>query len=63
MKRIVLICGLIAGLVVSIIMSISMITCYNNPDYKVGNSAMIVGYLSMLVGVFNYLCGRKKLQG
>ncbi len=49
MKKNVLVFGLISGLVVSTIMSISMLTINNNPEIELGNTAMIVGYLSMLV--------------
>ncbi len=49
MKKNVLVFGLISGLVVSTIMSISMLTINNNPEIELGNTSMIVGYLSMLV--------------
>ena len=49
MKKNVLVFGLISGLVVSTIMSISMLTINNNPQIELGNTSMIVGYLSMLV--------------
>lgn len=49
MKKNVLVFGLISGLVVSTVMSISMLTINNNPEIELGNTSMIVGYLSMLV--------------
>lgn len=49
MKRIVLICGLLAGLVASATMAISMTACYKNPNAHVSSSSMVIGYLSMLI--------------
>lgn len=49
MKKIVLVFGLISGLVVSLTMAISMLTVNNNPEIELGNTSLIVGYLSMLV--------------
>jgi flagellar biosynthesis protein FliQ len=49
MKKNVLVFGLISGLVVSLTMAISMLTVNNNPEIELGNTSLIVGYLSMLV--------------
>jgi hypothetical protein len=49
MKRTVITSGLIAGCLVSTFMAISMFYCYKNPDKMMGESSMIIGYLSMLI--------------
>ena len=46
MRRIILICGLIAGLIVSSTMVYSMILCYRSNKFE-GN--MLLGYASMLI--------------
>lgn len=46
MKRIILICGLIAGLIASSTMVYSMILCYRSNKFE-GN--MLLGYASMLI--------------
>lgn len=50
MKKNVLVFGLISGAIVSTIMAISMITIAEcNPEVSLGNTSMIIGYLSMLI--------------
>lgn len=61
MKKIVLVFGLIAGLIVTASMAVSISLCYNDPAMLAGGTAMVIGYLSMIiafsmiyVGVKNY---------
>ncbi|MDB5251420.1 MAG: hypothetical protein JWP27_589 [Flaviaesturariibacter sp.] len=49
MKRIVLTYGLIAGLIVSAFMATSMLTLAGDASFEHGATAMIVGYLGMLI--------------
>jgi hypothetical protein len=49
MKRIVIICGLIAGAVVSAFMSTTMLLTANDEKVHTGISSMVVGYLGMLI--------------
>jgi hypothetical protein len=49
MKKTVFTYGIIAGLIVATIMSISMVYYRNNPGDVSNSSAMVIGYLSMLI--------------
>jgi ethanolamine transporter EutH len=58
MKRIVLICGLIAGAIVSTFMVTSTAACYEKQDFDgslwVGYASMILAFSLIFVGVKNY---------
>ncbi len=56
MKKIVLVCGLIAGLIVSSLMVITIAACYNNPNFQ-GN--MVLGYASMILSFSAIFVGIK----
>jgi hypothetical protein len=58
MKKIVLICGLIAGLIVASMMVITVAICYNTGNFE---GSMVLGYATMLlafslifIGIKNY---------
>lgn len=61
MKKIIIICGLIAGLIVTSIMLLSISGCITGSDFEGGIGSMLLGYSSMViafsmifVGIKNY---------
>src|ERR1051326_5276887 len=59
MKKIVLVCGLIAGLIVSSLMVITIAACYNNPNFQ---SNMVLGYASMILSFSAIFVGIKMFR-
>ncbi|MGZ3810464.1 MAG: DUF4199 domain-containing protein [Mucilaginibacter sp.] len=58
MKKIIIICGLIAGLIVTSWMLVSISGCYSNPDFEgnmlLGYTTMLVAFSLVFVGIKNY---------
>lgn len=58
MKKIVIVCGLIAGLIVATVMAITAGMCYSSGSYEgsmlLGYATMIVAFSLVFVGIKNY---------
>jgi NADH:ubiquinone oxidoreductase subunit 6 (subunit J) len=58
MKRIVIVCGLIAGLIVSAMMVISIAFCYKKGNFEgniwLGYTSMLIAFSLIFVGIKNY---------
>ncbi len=58
MKKIILVCGLIAGLIVTSVMLVSMTMCGQDIDYEngmiYGLGSMILAFSLIFVGIKNY---------
>lgn len=59
MKKNVLVFGLIAGAIISLMMVVSILWCYNDPNFK-GN--MVLGYAGMLVAFSFVFVGIKNFR-
>ena len=62
MKKTVLTCGIISGLIVTAIMTTSMVYYRNNPGQVSNSSAMVIGYLSMLIAFALIYVGIKRYR-
>lgn len=58
MKKNVLVFGLISGAIISAMMVFSVLSCYNDPDYKgnmvLGYAGMLIAFSFIFVGIKNY---------
>ena len=58
MKKIVIVCGLIAGLIVATLMLISVNMCYSSGNFEgsmlIGYASMILAFSLVFVGIKNY---------
>ena len=58
MKKIVLVCGLIAGIIVTAMMVISIAVCYNSGNFEgnmwLGYATMLIAFSLIFVGIKNY---------
>ncbi|RYD58634.1 MAG: DUF4199 domain-containing protein [Sphingobacteriales bacterium] len=61
MKKVVIVCGLIAGVLISAFMGYSMVLCYNNPDAH-GLSSMLVGFAAMFLAFSLVFVGIKNFR-
>ncbi|GAB3910863.1 hypothetical protein GCM10028803_51070 [Larkinella knui] len=59
MKKIVLVCGLIAGIILTCVMVVSTAVCYTNNNYE-GN--MVLGYASMILAFSLIFVGIKNFR-
>jgi hypothetical protein len=62
MKKTVLTCGIISGLIVTAIITTSMVYYHNNPGKVSNSSAMVIGYLSMLIAFALIYVGIKRYR-
>ncbi|GEO11849.1 DUF4199 domain-containing protein [Segetibacter aerophilus] len=62
MKKTVLTYGIISGLIVTAIMTTSMVYYRNNPGRVSNSSAMVIGYLSMLIAFALIYVGVKRYR-
>ncbi|MGA0559355.1 DUF4199 domain-containing protein [Larkinella sp. VNQ87] len=58
MKKIILVCGLIAGLILTAVMVISTAMCYQNENFEgnmaLGYASMVLAFSLIFVGIKNY---------